>query len=600
MCWDNFESLDSCDGDSAPGAASDIMFQMCVGWEENCTSRPSVPETFDSNFATMVNFIPTAFNPSGDDLPVGAISGLVAQDMVLGLLNGPCNSSIEVHFSLLNASTNQLNPVAAKAVGLPNPMAPLAADVNPQNGIPDGADRYPSFLSEYLFDLQPRERLFGATKIQGGWMTYNVLIFDPGAHIATASGIDMTFDAALGYPMLFVLDDPGSGMSPGAVTDFCSPTRIAMALLGKTYDNPCTPSPSPGGANCPGPEFVRENSGYPFLPCDTGNTADEDADGAVNDGCPQELALAESGTQCGNATSDDGEDSSVNDGCPAVGVPEYVRGGSCAGADEGGCVHHTNPEAAGPYEFTSVVTSYRDADRDGIENVLDVCAVIANSEWNPRVIDVVDDTDSDGLPNVCDPSPGDPSPLTPATCPAGILGPDEDQDCAPNRSDNCPNDNQLADPSAPPGSGNPPVLEDTDHDGIGDACDPNPNAVNGEMIGYCLSFAVEVGAPPEPVIGIQSGWAPECVGVSQVPIAEPPYDGTPVATQAAPTPTPSPTAPPPTPSPTVLSAVALPQTGGADGGTSVAQAVLVALGVIGTGGAVVTLAYRSRFGRRRA
>jgi hypothetical protein len=56
----------------------------------------------------------------------------------------------------------------------------------------------------------------------------------------------------------------------------------------------------------------------------------------------------------------------------------------------------------------------------------------------------------------------------------------------------------------------------------------------------------------------------------------------------------------PSPTPTVLGAVALPHSGGASGATSAALPVLVALGVIGAGAAVVTLAYRSRPGRRRA
>jgi hypothetical protein len=50
----------------------------------------------------------------------------------------------------------------------------------------------------------------------------------------------------------------------------------------------------------------------------TGN-ADDDADFAVNDGCPQVGATAESGSQCANNINDDpGDDSVVNDGCPAV------------------------------------------------------------------------------------------------------------------------------------------------------------------------------------------------------------------------------------------------------------------------------------------
>jgi hypothetical protein len=52
----------------------------------------------------------------------------------------------------------------------------------------------------------------------------------------------------------------------------------------------------------------------------TGNT-DNDGDLAVNDGCPQAGATAESGAQCANNANDDSlDDSLVNDGCPGVQV----------------------------------------------------------------------------------------------------------------------------------------------------------------------------------------------------------------------------------------------------------------------------------------
>ena len=62
-----------------------------------------------------------------------------------------------------------------------------------------------------------------------------------------------------------------------------------------------------------------------FLPGACDNSADDDGDGYVNDGCPQTGTFAEGGAQCakGDATNDDAaQDStdggSVNDGCPAI------------------------------------------------------------------------------------------------------------------------------------------------------------------------------------------------------------------------------------------------------------------------------------------
>jgi hypothetical protein len=51
------------------------------------------------------------------------------------------------------------------------------------------------------------------------------------------------------------------------------------------------------------------------------NNTDNDGDLAVNDGCPQVGATAESGAQCTNSTNDDSlDDSLINDGCPGVQV----------------------------------------------------------------------------------------------------------------------------------------------------------------------------------------------------------------------------------------------------------------------------------------
>ncbi|MCJ7510191.1 MAG: thrombospondin type 3 repeat-containing protein [Dehalococcoidia bacterium] len=65
------------------------------------------------------------------------------------------------------------------------------------------------------------------------------------------------------------------------------------------------------------------------------NTKDDDGDGAVNDGCPGQVA--ETGTMCANATDDEDNDPTtagiqydgvVNDGCPAVVAAETI----CTGA----------------------------------------------------------------------------------------------------------------------------------------------------------------------------------------------------------------------------------------------------------------------------
>jgi len=65
---------------------------------------------------------------------------------------------------------------------------------------------------------------------------------------------------------------------------------------------------------------IEINGGSEVGTACNGNT-DNDADGFINDGCPQAGTAPESGVQCSNATNDDsGDDALINDGCPAVNV----------------------------------------------------------------------------------------------------------------------------------------------------------------------------------------------------------------------------------------------------------------------------------------
>jgi len=131
-------------------------------------------------------------------------------------------------------------------------------------------------------------------------------------------------------------------------------------------------------------------------------------------------------------------------------------------ADEGGTVVLTAP-AAGAYEAHALLLSNRDEDADDIENQLDPCSTQGNSGgWSPFVDTPTGDTDSDGLPDVCDPNDADPQP-------------DQDGDGFMNRGDNCP---LVADT---PG---PTAQDDADRDGIGNLCDPAPGAPSPGLVFY--------------------------------------------------------------------------------------------------------------------
>jgi hypothetical protein len=79
---------------------------------------------------------------------------------------------------------------------------------------------------------------------------------------------------------------------------------------------------------------VAEAAAYADVFCSFGgpqcsNNTDDDADGKVNDGCPQVGAAPEAGAQCNNNTDDDA-DGVVNDGCPKVGYAESKWDGDYA------------------------------------------------------------------------------------------------------------------------------------------------------------------------------------------------------------------------------------------------------------------------------
>jgi hypothetical protein len=169
-------------------------------------------------------------------------------------------------------------------------------------------------------------------------------------------------------------------------------------------------------------------------------------------------------------------------------------------ADEGGFKVRTNPPD-GLYNFVTFAASQRDADGDGIENLLDPCALDKNPNWDPRLQpgslvnpnpDYKGDTDLDGLPNECDPEPD-----TQSHHDAGGVF-DEDKDRYGNRADNCPLHANSKGQLGGTGADN---QEDTDFDGIGDLCDPNPQTADGESMEVCLVSQVKIGAggpPPDP------------------------------------------------------------------------------------------------------
>jgi hypothetical protein len=205
-----------------------------------------------------------------------------------------------------------------------------------------------------------------------------------------------------------------------------------------------------------------------------------------------------------DAEADIEDNNFVNDFCSPLQTDTTVFGLSRdnpdTAADEAGFAVRTNPPDGTYYSVAYAISQY-DADGDGIENPLDPCPTIANPDWDPRVQpgspaapnpDYTGDQDLDSLPNECDPEPNNPGHLDPG----GVY--DEDFDRYGNRADNCP---LVANSAGQLGGSGADNQQDTDLDGIGDACDPNPSAADGTRFEVCLASQVTIGAggpPPHP------------------------------------------------------------------------------------------------------
>jgi len=337
------------------------------------------------------------------------------------------------------------------------------------NNLADAVDHYPDFLTRVFTGITPIARQYGQTDVSGVEVALNFLVFEPGTVITTPATTLVT-DPALGYPSVTVLQalgDPDVTPEVGTITDFCAPLATNPSVFAVAKDNICT------------------NGGALPTECKKGPTK------------------------------------------TIIGVE-----GSGTSPDEGGGIVRTNP-SDGAYNFTLFARSLRDADDDGHENSLDTCAFDANPDWNPRAGDAIQpgqDTDGDGLGDVCDPDPNLPSLVS-----GGQR--DEDRDWYSNRQDNCPLEaNGVPTQDGPDGNSQAGQTnqKDSDFDGIGDACDTDPSTPSGHDHAVCLVAVVTVGSGGTPAVNPENLQpcdpnAPLTGGDDTTPTPTPTADGTPGA-----------------------------------------------------------------------
>ena len=458
---------DACDptpggsGPGAYGAATTVTLSgHATGANADTTIALSIPSG-SPNFSLQATLVPAQAtirpgpgNPgfvAGTDPGLSDVMGVVSSMMTLGLTNNPCNNTLTVNFTLLNATVdisvgNSIAPVpqagtqsgsggtldnqwsdnGSSTTG-PGALAPWNGAWTPvratvegfpasaglsaseqADGIPAQVQRYPSYLNTMFSGVQPLARYAGATNVAGTVMTLNEVVFAPGAlaAIAPPDPLSEVGASANGYVIVLVLSDPTTVGAPGAITDNCSEFGISSLLYGISRANAC------GGSTVP--------------PCNT-------AAGISN---------------------------------PAAGPPT-------------GRPRYQNPGAARTYIWAGFQQSQRDADGDGKENSLDPCPTVADT-FNPRT-GVGGDADGDGIPDACDFNANGNA--------------DSDGDGWQNRGDNCP---QNANPSNSDDELNQAYAVaarrgGSKSDNIGDACDSQTGWANG---GFSTSLSV----------------IPECIG----------------------------------------------------------------------------------------
>ena len=257
------------------------------------------------------------------------------------------------------------------------------------NGLPDGVDLYPAYLTRLLRNhpfnpgdpgasqpLQPVQRVYGQSVVAAEDVSLQFVTFAPGTLIN-----DFQPDPAWGLMSVLVIQntgDPGRVLEPSTITDFCAPNHAETTLFGITRENDDTAAAEAGFTYITNP--AAGPTGSLVIASSEGDT---DADGLEEtlDTCPFE------GNNDGwDPRNDTHVGDNDQDGIPNICDP--------------------SPDSADA-----------DHDGDGFQNRGDNCPLIPNPDQS--------DLDRDDLGDLCEvdagENPGVPSTTTPALIQWGAL-----------------------------------------------------------------------------------------------------------------------------------------------------------------------------------
>ena len=363
----------------------------------------------------------------------------------LGLINGACNISLPVHFDMRNGGTDANNPVSyADADG--NGVPDFVEDKN-HNGVFDGIDRRPDFISRILPGLHEIRRAVGITPVAGLPILLQFLIFSPGTVIIPG----LTGDPALGFPTMTFLaniGDPAAATAPIPITDFCTPLAVANVSFGTTPDGQHTILRNPAAAGTQ--TFTTVALGLP----------DADGDGIENplDTCPLVSNVGDPRIPGDGDADQDGLDAACDPNDSArdtlFGDVDCNHGLTIGDAQKiaRSLVGLAVTQEPGCATIGALVNGFPFGDVD-----CNHALTIGDAQKIARQLIHLSVSQEPGCMPVGFADSGTNS--------------DQDLDGYLNRQDNCP--------LVPNGLDGPDNQRDTDRDFIGDACDPRPTTRDG-------------------------------------------------------------------------------------------------------------------------